>query len=89
MITGNCNYCGKCCQGCPALKTEIGKYKCLIYNNRMESPSFFNGINIWANGCPKFPTAKDFREGYIPVECSYIYTETGTSDIEEKLNQWV
>ena len=54
----------------------------------MDKPAILNGERIWANGCPAFPTAVDFRLGRVPVGCGYIYAETGMADNEEKLNVW-
>ena len=74
--------------GCSARVTENGKHKCMIYDHRFDKPAILNEEKFWANGCPKYPTAEDFRLGRVPYECSYIYTETGTADNEEKLNVW-
>lgn len=66
---GECNRCGKCCEGCEYYK---GGGVCAIYETRPQV-------------CVEFPTTIDYLGFAIPAECSYTFVPTEPlTDIEER-----
>ena len=58
---GECNDCGKCCNGCKFYFDKIPH--CPIYNTK-------------AKRCEDYPTPIDFIKG-LPKECSFFFVDTG------------